>query len=98
MLKKMKKYDEAIEFFEKSLDISKNFHALYNTATLYYEKQDYETSLEWFLKAREFAKPTNKQEIKLADLGLATVYEKLKRYDEAIVIYEKHSMKDKVES
>jgi hypothetical protein len=37
-------------------------------------------------------------EIKLADMGIATVYEKLKEYDQAMEIYKSYSLKDKMQS
>lgn len=37
LLKKMKQYDEALEYFEKSLEKSPNFHAMYNTGILNYD-------------------------------------------------------------
>ena len=34
LLKKMKKYDEALDYFSKSMSHTPNFHTIYNTATL----------------------------------------------------------------
>lgn len=96
LMKKMKKYKEALDYFDKSMKHTPNFHAIYNTATLYYEKQDYDESLEWFIKARENTRP-EKSEYKFSELGMAAVYEKLKNYDEAIAIYMKYDMKDKID-
>jgi len=96
--RKWNKYDEALEYFDKSLQYASNFHAIYNTATLYYEQQQYDLSLEWFIKAREFTHSDNKNELKLAELGWATVYEKQEAYDDAIDIYKKYGMAEKVEA
>lgn len=38
LLKKMKQYDEALEYFEKSLEKSPNFHAMYNTGMSNYNR------------------------------------------------------------
>jgi len=92
----MKQYDEALEYFDKSLELAPNFHAMYNTATLYFEKHEFDLALDWFEKSKEFTK--HDHEIKLADLGIATVMERKRSYDEAILIYQKYGLKDKAES
>lgn len=60
------------------------------------KNKEYQDSLEWFIKAKEFTKPGNKAELKLAELGCASAYEKLRDYDSAIEIYTAYGMTDRI--
>lgn len=54
MLKKMKRYQEAMNYFQKCLeDDPENFHAIYNGAALLFETGQYDLAESWFIGAKD---------------------------------------------
>jgi uncharacterized protein len=77
----LKKYDEAIFWCQKAVELGSN-EALFQLATTYYEKNDFENSLLWFKKAFEKGNKNT-----LNNIGL--IYSKLKNYNESEKWYKK---------
>lgn len=74
-LKQLEKYDEAIPWCEKAIELGSS-EALFQLGSTYIGKNDLENSLIWFKKAHE-----NGNKNASSNIGLN--YSKLKKYDEA---------------
>jgi uncharacterized protein len=74
-LQQLKKYDEAISWCQKAIELGSD-KALFQLATTYYEKNDFENSLLWFKKAYEKGN-------KNVYINIGLIYSKLKNYTEA---------------
>lgn len=60
MHKKFKKYDEAINFFKESVKLNSKFKEGFNIlADIYYNKKDYQTSADYYLKSKHIDKTKN---------------------------------------
>ena len=85
-LKKQKRYQEAMDYFEKCLENqADNFHAIYNAATLLYETGQYDLAKTWFQGAMDST--IKGEERKLAVIGLGATYEKMKDNKSAAKLY-----------
>ncbi len=83
----LKKWDEAIDCFKKVLsDIlyATPHYPLTNLGRAYYEKKDYKTAEEYYIKALEFS-----PNFQTALYGLAELYEKEKNNNKAQNFYKK---------
>jgi hypothetical protein len=80
-LQKLKRYDEAISWCKKAIDLKWD-KALYQLGTVYYKKNDFENALKWF--SNSYAKG---EKIAITSIGL--MHEKLRDYKEAEKWYKK---------
>lgn len=80
-LQKLKRYDEAISWCKKAIDLKWD-KALYQLGTVYYKKNDFKNALKWFSKS--YAKGE-----KTAITSIGLMYEKLRNYKEAEKWYKK---------
>ncbi|RYA23764.1 sel1 repeat family protein [Malaciobacter halophilus] len=80
-LQKLKRYDEAISWCKKAIDLKWD-KALYQLGTVYYKKNDFKNALKWF--SNSYAKG---EKIAITSIGL--MYEKLRNYKEAEKWYKK---------
>ncbi|MGB5918045.1 tetratricopeptide repeat protein [Arcobacter sp.] len=89
-LQQLKKYDEAITWCKKAIDLKWD-KAFYQLGTIYYKKNDFENALKWFSKA--YAKG---EKIAVTSIGLTN--EKLGNYKEAEEWYKKGVKGNSVDS
>ncbi|WP_419767547.1 tetratricopeptide repeat protein [Arcobacter sp.] len=89
-LQQLKKYDEAITWCKKAIDLKWD-KAFYQLGTVYYKKNDFENALKWFSKA--YAKG---EKIAVTSIGLTN--EKLGNYKEAEEWYKKGVKGNSVDS
>lgn len=80
-LQKLKRYDEAISWCKKAIDLKWD-KALYQLGRVYYKKNDFKNALKWFSKS--YAKGE-----KTAITSIGLMYEKLRNYKEAEKWYKK---------
>eukprot|EP01061_Rhynchopus_euleeides_P019548 TRINITY_DN3212_c0_g2_i1.p1 TRINITY_DN3212_c0_g2~~TRINITY_DN3212_c0_g2_i1.p1 ORF type:complete len:543 (+),score=312.26 TRINITY_DN3212_c0_g2_i1:87-1715(+) len=97
-LYKAKKFEEAISFYNKALDVEpNNIQYMNNIAAVHLEQKDYEKCIEMCDKAYEVGK---EHRADFKDIGKAltrkgTCYHKQKDYDNAIVWFKKSSLENR---
>ncbi|AXX92810.1 hypothetical protein CPU12_03545 [Malaciobacter molluscorum LMG 25693] len=89
-LQKLKRYDEAISWCKKAIDLKWD-KALYQLGTVYYKKNNFEDALKWFSKSY-----TKGEKTAITSIGL--MYEKLRNYKEAEKWYKKGIQESNVDS
>jgi len=82
---KRKIYDEALEYYQKAIDIDSKFILPYlKTGDLYLENARYDEALEYYRKALE----TDKNFIP-AYIRIGVIYNQTQRYTDSVIIHEK---------
>ncbi|QKF78025.1 tetratricopeptide repeat protein [Arcobacter defluvii] len=82
-LQQLKKYDEAISWCQKAIDLKWN-EALYQLGTVYYKKNDFDNALKWFTKAYEKGEKIAVTSIGLSNTKLGNILEAEKWYKKGV--------------
>ncbi|MDD5571352.1 MAG: tetratricopeptide repeat protein [Bacteroidales bacterium] len=105
LLYKTGKYDEALKFHLKALNICNLFNITDIAAVVYnnigniysYSKGDYAKAIEYFQKGIEYAKKTKNSKLTLIILygNIGIAYDRMEKYDDAMFYYSKAFEADK---